>query len=429
MASSGLRAGDEIELAIEKAAAGGRMIARHEGQVVLVAGAVPGERVRARIEKADKRLAFAQALDIVEGSPDRRPPFADPRCGGCVFSHVAYPRQLDLKREIVLDAFQRIGRITLDAAITVTPSPERAYRMRARLHAAHGRVGFYREGTHVLCDPAPTGQLAEASFAAATEAVETLEASGAVASSVELSENMSGSERALAIAVHEITPGARGDARRMVERGTARGITLRDDRGARAIAGEPLVSDPLEALTSGRASGGSLRRHPESFFQSNRFLVPALVAAVVDAVRGDRVVDLYAGVGLFSIALAATSPSTHVVAVEGDRFGAADLQLNAGGFGETLTLALESVEDYLRGTHATASTTIADPPRTGISAEAMARLIHRPGPRLVYVSCDPATLARDARKLLDAGYALTSLRGFDLFPNTAHVECVALFDR
>jgi 23S rRNA (uracil1939-C5)-methyltransferase len=429
MATSGLRAGDEIELTIEKAAAGGRMIARHDGQVVLVAGTMPGERVRARIEKADRRLAFAQAVEVVEASPDRRTAFADPLCGGCVFSHIEYPRQLDLKREILRDAFHRIGRMTLDPALVVAPSPESGYRMRARLHVSRGRIGFYREGTHTLCDPAQTAQLTDSSLAAAQAAVDVLDAAGVSVTSVELSENMAGSERALALAVTEVTSRARHAARPIVERGAARGVVIRDDRGGRAVAGELVVSDPLEALTNGRASGGFLRRHPESFFQSNRFLVPALVGEVVDQMHGERIVDLYAGVGLFSVALAAARSTASIVAVEGDRSSGADLQLNAGAFGEAMTIALESVEDYLRRSRDEASTTIVDPPRTGISPEAMDRLVARRSPRLVYVSCDPATMARDARKLLDAGYELTSLRGFDLFPNTAHVESLGVFEK
>jgi 23S rRNA (uracil1939-C5)-methyltransferase len=181
-------------------------------------------------------------------------------------------------------------------------------------------------------------------------------------------------------------------------------------------------------LTNGRAAVGLLRRHPESFFQANRFLVPALVNEVLDQVRGDRVVDLYAGVGLFSVALAATSRAT-VVAVEGDRASGADLQANAGALGEAITIALESVEDYLRRSRGEPSTVVVDPPRTGISSEVLDALVAWGSPRIVYVSCDPATMARDARKLVDGGYALISLRAFDLFPNTAHVESVGVFSR
>ena len=428
MPTSGLRAGDEIELTIEKAAAGGRMIGRHQGQVLLVSGTVPGERIRARVEKADKRMAFAATTSVLEASADRRDGFADPLCGGCVFSHVAYPRQLDLKREVVLDAFRRIGRITPDPAMAVAASPEHGYRMRARLHVANGRIGFYREGTHALCDPVPTGQLTESAVSAAQDAVEILAAAGSAPSSVELSENISASERALAILVDECPPRGRRDVERIVESGAARGVVVRDARGQHVVAGEPSVADPLDALWSEGASRGLLHRHPESFFQANRFLVPALVGAVLEQIRGGRVLDLYAGVGLFSVALAATSRA-EVVAVEGDRASGADLQRNAGALAGALTIVLERVEDYLRRSRGDVSTTILDPPRTGVSSEALARLVERRSPRLVYVSCDPATMARDARKLLDGGYDLRSLRAFDLFPNTAHVELVGVFER
>ena len=118
-----LSPGQRIDLAIEKPAAGGRMIARSDGQVILVSGAVPGERVIARVERTERRLAFASVVDVSEPSIDRRAGFADPACGGCVYSHIAYSRQLTLKSEIVLDAFLRLGRIPVDGPVDVAPSP------------------------------------------------------------------------------------------------------------------------------------------------------------------------------------------------------------------------------------------------------------------------------------------------------------------
>src|ERR1043166_4219450 len=110
------------------------MIARHDGQVVLVRGAIPGERVRALVEKAEKRLAYAVTKEVVESSPDRRAAATDPLCGGALYSHVAYPRQLAIKSDVIRDAFARVGRYPLDRPIDVAPSPEEGYRMRARLH-------------------------------------------------------------------------------------------------------------------------------------------------------------------------------------------------------------------------------------------------------------------------------------------------------
>jgi 23S rRNA (uracil1939-C5)-methyltransferase len=138
------------------------------------------------------------------------------------------------------------------------------------------------------------------------------------------------------------------------------------------------------------------------------------------------VLDLYAGVGLFSVAAAAAGRGP-VVAVEGDRFSAADLRRNAEGQAITVhTGAVEAYLDHARGAHATV---IVDPPRTGMSKEATAGVLKLRAPRVVYVSCDIATLARDARLLLDAGYRITSAQAFDLFPNTAHVETLISFAR
>src|SRR4051794_28946915 len=105
-----LRSGDRLEVEIEKPAAGGRMIARHEGQIVLVSGAIPGERVTVQIERVDKRLAFAATIDILTSSPDRQAAASDPACGGCLFSHITIPRQRELKAGIIADAFARIGK-------------------------------------------------------------------------------------------------------------------------------------------------------------------------------------------------------------------------------------------------------------------------------------------------------------------------------
>ena len=134
---------------------------------MLVQGGIPGERVRARIERVERQLAFADAVEVLEPSADRREPAMDPACGGCLYAHISYDRQRALKAEIVRDAFARLGRITARSAVEVASSPERGYRMRARLHVRGGRVGFYREGTHELCDAAATGQLDERAVAAA----------------------------------------------------------------------------------------------------------------------------------------------------------------------------------------------------------------------------------------------------------------------
>ena len=141
----------------------------------------------------------------------------------------------------------------------------------------------------------------------------------------------------------------------------------------------------------------------------------------------ERVVDLYAGVGLFACAMAARG--AEVVAVEGDRSSAADLRANAGRWASTLRVVRDAVEHVMDPKPDPApDVVVLDPPRSGVSKEALTGLAGWRAPRLVYVSCDPATLARDAARLTAAGYALTSIAGFDLFPATPHVETMAVFD-
>jgi 23S rRNA (uracil1939-C5)-methyltransferase len=185
------------------------------------------------------------------------------------------------------------------------------------------------------------------------------------------------------------------------------------------------VTDTLRVREDDAGTTLRLRRHARSFFQGNRFLLEPLVRHVAALVPDGPVIDLYAGVGLFGLALAGAG-IRNVTLVEGDATSSADLDYNAASFKDVVRVQRSSVEAFLE--HAPrASTVIVDPPRTGLSKEAIAGIVRSHPSRIVYVSCDIATLARDTRSLVDAGYGLEGLTGFDLFPNTAHVETVALF--
>jgi len=427
-----LAEGQAVELTIEKAASGGRMIARHLGEIVLVRGAIPGERVLAWIEKAEKRMAYALTREVIAPSPDRRESAGDPLCGGALYAHIAYPRQLSLKSDVIRDAFARLGRYPIDAPVDVAASPETGYRMRARFHVHGARVGFFREGTHQLCDAGPTRQLAPESIDAVARIADVLarEAPGA-AVSISITENIPGTERAAYV---ELAPGASLNESTLEGAAAAarlKGIAAHDMKTGRPIAaGLPMVHDRLSDITAGQVIEGTLRRSVESFFQGNRFLIAELAGAVAQAVPASgEVVDLYAGVGLFAVTLAAGG-HLEVTAVEGDRASGSDLRENARPHAPGLRARVERVEEYLASRRGRApATVVIDPPRTGLSRDAAAALIRLAPANLVYVSCDPPTLARDARRLLDAGYTLTRLRGFDLFPNTPHVEALAVFSR
>lgn len=409
--------GDRLRLTVERPAAGGRMIARHDGAIVFVAGAIPGEVVEADIEKVQRGTGWAITRQVIEASPDRLTAAPDGACGGAVFAHIAYDRQRAIKAAIIEDTLRRLGRITLDAPPEVVASPIDGYRMRARLHVRQRRIGFFREGTHHLCDAGATRQLRDDTMAV----VRRLEASLATAEretvgDIELAENIDASQRA----VHfELLPDA--DASRLATLAQVDGLagaSCAHPENPRTIDlfGSPILSDTIR--------GRSLDRHVRSFFQGNRYLLAPLVDHVLGHVGEGPLVDLYAGVGLFSVT-AETVGAGPITAVEGDRFAARDLRRNA----TDITVMAMPVEDYVGRQGAAPATLIVDPPRTGMSKQAMAGVIRLGAARMIYVSCDIATLARDARLLLDAGYRIVDTRAFDLFPNTAHVETVIAFAR
>jgi 23S rRNA (uracil1939-C5)-methyltransferase len=421
-----IQTGSVLTLDVEKATAGGRMLARHHGQVVLVWGAIPGERVTARVERTTKSVAFASTLDVLAPSPNRRAVSGDSRCGGNVLAHIAYDRQRQLKGEIIHDAFRRIGRVPLDRAPDVMASPERGYRMRARLHAVNGRLGFYREESHELCDALQSGQLLESTGEWIAAAQEIVRASGpAGVTGVEIAENIAGDERACHL---ELRQGVNPAAYSALAAGLV-GLSAQpaDRLEAETLAGTPRVTDVIR--TTDGAPALRLTRHVRAFFQGNRFLIESLVQHVMRLVTVGPVIDLYAGGGLFGLALLAAGMGD-VTLVEGDRVSGADLQANAEPYREHARVERSSVEAFLsRRRSASGGTVIVDPPRTGLSRDAAAGILGLKPVRLVYVSCDVATLARDARTLLDGGYDLGSITALDLFPNTAHVETVAGFVR
>ena len=414
-----LKPGDVLSLAIEKPAAGGAMIARHEGRVVLVTGAIPGERVRARLVRVAKGVAHAEAVAIDEPSPDRRTAAGDPQCGGCLYAHIAYPRQLEIKSQVIADAFTRIGRIGLPAPVPVAGSPEDGYRMRARLHVRGSRLGFFREGTHDLCDVRATRQLLPATCDVLERLTAAVRSIGANAvREIELSENVDGSERVVHLDTAEPL-----DPRLIEKLESTDGLTP-----------GPYVTDTLMIGDSPL----KLRRHVLAFFQGNRFLLRDLIAHVTERVPiGGSLADLYAGVGLFSVAAAVTRAAS-VMAVEGDPYAADDLHANGVANGAKLFTVKGAVEGLAVGAFRvlgriakgpTVETVIVDPPRTGMSREALDVVLGTQAPRLVYVSCDVATLARDARRIADAGYTIERADAFDMFPNTPHVETVVVFGR
>jgi len=316
--------------------------------------------------------------------------------------------------------------------------------MRARLHVRGYRLGFFRENTHEVCDPRTTRQLLPETCDALDRLMAAMRSLGLGAvREIELSENVDASDRAVyldagseidsrAIVTLAGTDGFTGMASAFGIQGRAHVV----DRLALRPKGQTPGSGPGARVETGAETTVALRRHVLAFFQGNRHLLSTLVTHVVEQVRADGgVIDLYAGVGLFSVSAAATR-GVCVTAVEGDHHAAEDLVANAAECdGGSIVAVHQSVENFLgsfrQETDRRASTIIVDPPRTGLSKDALDGVLRLNASRLIYVSCDVATLARDARRIVDAdeGYAIARADAFDLFPNTPHVETVVVFDR
>jgi 23S rRNA (uracil1939-C5)-methyltransferase len=416
---SSVGVGDLLTLRIEKPVAGGRMLARADGAVVLVAAALPGELVEARVERSQRGTLWAQACRVIEPSPDRvgEP---DP-CGGCVLSHARYDHQLAIKQQIVQDTFTRVARLSIEPP-PIVPSLPSGYRMRARLHALDGRTGFFLEGTHTLCDAVGTQQLLPETHAAIDACMAGLgdEAAGVVA--IDVAENVEASERALHV---EFGSGAAVPRRAAAPPGvTSLSVSRQGSRDVEVWSGEGRVTDTF----SGGGRQWRLSRSTRAFFQGNRHLLHGLVGHVVGAIGPGAVMDLYAGVGLFAVAAAAHGRAP-VMAVEGDALSAADLRRNTAEWRGLVQARHASVEESLHDRRVLRpQTLVVDPPRTGLSRRALQGILALGAPRVIYVSCDVPTLARDARALVDAGYQLRRLTAFDLFPQTAHVETVAVVE-
>jgi 23S rRNA (uracil1939-C5)-methyltransferase len=420
-----------MEVQVERAVPGGRMLARHEGVVVLVAGAVPGERVRVHVERRTKSVIFARVTDVIDASPFRRIPVTDPLCGGMDYAHIAYDAQLRYKRDIITDALHRIGHLNVQEPIEVSGSPEEGYRLRARLHVSGGRAGFFLEGSHSLCDAAATGQLRPDTVPVVERVMAALGGAVRQVAAVVVAENIAGSQRVLHLEGADGAPVAVTGAPEWLERGLT-GVSAAGPHGkVVGLVGAAHVVDTAAEMFGENSPvpvGTTWVRQAASFFQGNRFLVGELTRAVCAAADGGQVADLYAGVGLFAVALAARGH--HVVAVEGDRPSGRDLATNAEPYGGRLRPVRSSVEDAFRQIgRERFDTIVLDPPRSGVSPPALTAVISLRAARVLYVSCDPATLARDSARLVASGYTLSAIRAFDLFPNTAHVETLAIFDR
>ena len=384
---------------MEKLVYGGDALGRVDGRVVLAPFALPGERIRVRAEQEKPGLIRASILETLEPAPQRVaaacPHFT--HCGGCHYQHASYEYQVTAKRGILAEELRRVGKVEPPAEIAAVAGEPWGYRNRVQLHIEDGRLGYRQMRSHELC---AIGRcpIASPKINEIIEALAGMLRDGRWPRFVRSLEIFS-DERQVQLNVLDAD---RPVARRFFE------------WCGEVVPG--LVQGVLDYQDRFRVSRGS-------FFQVNRFLADRLVETALDGVEGDTALDLYAGVGPFSLALARRFGT--VTAVESGSAAARDLEFNAARAGMVnVRVERRAVEDYLEALEQAPDFVLADPPRAGLGKSTVKRLAELLPPRLTLVACDPATMARDVAGLLAAGYRIEKMTMVDLFPQTYHLETV-----
>lgn len=415
-------------IAIEALAYGGQGVGRRaDGKVVFVPLTVPGDRVQVLPVREHASYCEARLIEIITPAPVR----TDPRCphfracGGCDWQHIDYRPQLAWKQRLLEDALQKISRHPAFRMFDAVPAPQTyGYRCHTRLQwrRAPSALGYFRKRSHAVldCEVCP---ILNPCLADTLAGLRTLLATSPLHAITEL--DLYAPEDEVQILAHARRRLEALDRRTLQQFGTLAGVTgcsvLEDgDRNARGVFGETHftyhLALPERTLTLSGGVGG--------FIQANPAMNARLVAHVRELAQGaQRVLDLYGGCGNFGLPLAALSAS--VVAVERDPRLATLGQQNAEANGLPVRFVRADARRALQDQdHGGFDTIVLDPPREG--AKELTPYLPKLSPeRIIYVSCNPTTLARDLGRLTDQGYALASLRLFDMFPQTFHIECVA----
>jgi len=420
--------GAEVVVDVEKGVYRGLGLSRHEGQVILVPQALPGDRWRIRVGDSSSGVARGIGLERLQDGPSRRPsPCAvSHRCGGCSYQELGYDGQLALKAAILRESLARAG-AAYDGEVEVVPSPERGWRSRATLHAAMRAsrlvLGLHEARSHEVVEFEECLQLSGRLNRVVSGLRAALAREPAVArrlEAVDLVESDDGSEVVAAL-LGSFDPAKVGSLASLArELPDLTGLGFLSGRGPAgryvSVSGSPYVHS--------RILGRRFRAHVRSFFQANRFLRERLAEQVAGFVPdGGAVLDLYSGVGLFAISLAARAE--HVLGLESNAGAVADAVENARGLAH-VRFVKGDVAEQLASMPApsAAEHVVLDPPRTGAGVPVVRAIVARRPRTVVYVSCDPPTLGRDLAELARGGYRPDALVAFDMFPDTFHVETV-----
>lgn len=407
-----------FELDLTGMAHGGAALGRHEGRVIFVPYALPGERVLARVTEDKGRYAHAEALEVLVPSPERVEPrcphFGPGRCGGCQWQHVDYAAQLALKRDTVADQLQRIGKFEQPVVLPMLSSPHPwAYRAHMTFSlTSDGQMGFWSTDNDQIIPIDECHIL----HSALLEVYYQLDLSAPTLTRVRLQVGSDPADVMLVIETDDDLP-----PEIEIDLPVSVNLLLSDNEPANLIGRTHVVY---------RVAGRDFRSTAGAFFQANPPVAEMLVGEVLERLPlsgGETVLDLYSGGGLFSAFLA--ERANLVVSVESYPPAATDAEFNLDDF-DNVDIIEGAAEDVLADwPDERLDAAVVDPPRTGLSGEVVDALGALAPERIVYVSCDPATLARDGARLVKKGYSLQEVQPLDMFPQTFHIEAVALFTR
>lgn len=386
--------GDRLEVTIQKIVPQGLGLAFAENLTVFVPLAAPGDKLSVKIFQLKGKTAFAEIENVIEPSPVRIEPPCPyfGRCGGCDFQQMNYEAQLSAKLDIIRDSLKRIGKITYDNEIPIIASSKPlAYRSRVQWHleTRQKKIGYYKRNSHEIIDIEHCPILEPALDDTLKDIRNTLNWEGFWANRADI-EAANGSNGSVSIYSPEIA-----------ER-TDEIFYSADDKYVYSA---------------------------QSFFQGNQSLIPQLLETALTGAEGERALDLYCGVGLFTLPL--VRKFGQVIGVEGNQEAIEYAKRNAANARlENVSFVAESVGDFLDG-HELEGTdfVLLDPPRSGTEKHVIDRIVQLRPKNISYVACDPSMLARDLRRLLDGGYAIASITALDLFPQTHHIETVVRLNR
>lgn len=404
---------EAIELELTGMAYGGEAYGRDEhGRMIFVPFALPGERVRGRIIDSRKRWARARLEQVLERSHQRSAPRCVhfEVCGGCHYQHIPYIEQTTFKSEILVEQLQRIGGLKQPPVLPAIPSPS-PWNARNHLQfslTTDGRLGFNAAASHEVI-PIEECHLPLPQIAELWPRIEV--------------------EPDLGLTRIALRAGSEGQCMVVLQSDKEPDVDVNIDLAASTIwigpqrttvfSGEDTI--PMAAL------GHEFRVSARSFFQVNTPILDNLVSLVMDTLSvqpGQTILDLYAGVGLFSAFLA--KAGVRIIAVEQSPWACEDFEFNLAQY-DRVELYEAPVELALPALVSNVDAVLLDPPRAGLSQDARDGLFHLSPRKIVYLSCDPATFARDAKYMAQAGYHLDQAQVIDLFPQTYHIETLALF--